>query len=176
MSLLGNALPLLVMVALEFIVLTSRMAFLRFSEEATDGGLVASCGLRSSPFSRRISCYGASIGLNFAIIPFPFSASRMEEDDDGSDPELLYHMAENTTSTMFSQFLSHITSDILTENQKNTTVTDQNTISLFLSDESKSTALSDFISVDNSPQVGAVSDENVECSSLLDQRELEFEV
>ncbi|KAF2562307.1 hypothetical protein F2Q70_00015988 [Brassica cretica] len=51
---------------------------------------------------------------------------------------------------MFSQFLSHITSGIVTENQKNTTVTDQNTISLSLSDESKSTALSD--SVDNSPQ------------------------
>ncbi|WZZ33400.1 hypothetical protein YC2023_016801 [Brassica napus] len=48
---------------------------------------------------------------------------------------------------MFSQFLSHI----MTENQKNTTVTDQNTISLSLSDESKSTALSD--SVDNSPQL-----------------------
>ncbi|CAF1909610.1 unnamed protein product, partial [Brassica napus] len=39
----------------------------------------------------------------------------------------------------------------VTENQKNTTVTDQNTISLSLSDESKSTALSD--SVDNSPQL-----------------------
>uniref|UniRef100_A0A0D3AQ52 Uncharacterized protein n=1 Tax=Brassica oleracea var. oleracea TaxID=109376 RepID=A0A0D3AQ52_BRAOL len=52
---------------------------------------------------------------------------------------------------MFSQFLSHI----MTENQKNTTVTDQNTISLSLSDESKSTALCD--SVDNSPQVLSTS-------------------
>ncbi|CAN6815466.1 unnamed protein product [Brassica oleracea var. botrytis] len=41
-------------------------------------------------------------------------------------------------------------SDTATENQKNTTVTDQNTISLSVSDESKSTALTD--SVDNSPQ------------------------
>ncbi|XP_018491379.1 TSK-associating protein 1 [Raphanus sativus] len=64
-------------------------------------------------------------------------------------------------------------SDIVTENQKNTTVTDQKTISLSLSDESEGTALSD--SVDNSPQVGAVSDESVERSSLLDEIELEFE-
>ncbi|KAF2598524.1 hypothetical protein F2Q68_00008901 [Brassica cretica] len=47
--------------------------------------------------------------------------------------------------------VSRLTSGIVTENQKNTTVTDQNTISLSLSDESKSTALSD--SVDNSPQL-----------------------
>ncbi|KAJ0250421.1 TSK-associating protein 1 [Hirschfeldia incana] len=64
-------------------------------------------------------------------------------------------------------------SDIVIENQKNTTVTDQNTISLSLSDESEGTAPSD--SVDNSYQVGAVSDESVERSSLLDQVELEFE-
>ncbi|KAL0678221.1 hypothetical protein Bca4012_006202 [Brassica carinata] len=47
-------------------------------------------------------------------------------------------------------------SDTATENQKNTTVTDQNTISLSVSDESKSTALTD--------SAGAVSDETVECS------------
>ncbi|KAF2537642.1 hypothetical protein F2Q68_00020519 [Brassica cretica] len=73
---------------------------------------------------------------------------------------------------MFSQFLSHITSGIVTENQKNTTVTDQNTISLSLSDESKSTALSD--SVDNSPQLISMvltkRDPMVSRLSLLNQR------
>ncbi|KAG5397164.1 hypothetical protein IGI04_018978 [Brassica rapa subsp. trilocularis] len=64
-------------------------------------------------------------------------------------------------------------SDIVTENQKNTTVTDQNTISLSLSDESEGTTFSD--SADNSNQVGAVSDESVQRSSLSDQIELEFE-
>ncbi|KAF3537277.1 hypothetical protein F2Q69_00020606 [Brassica cretica] len=83
----------------------------------------------------------------------------------------LYIQPEKVTLQI--SYLSHITSDTATENQKNTTVTDQNTISLSLSDESKSTALTD--SVDNSPQAGAVSDETVECSSLLDQIELEFE-
>ncbi|KAL0661974.1 hypothetical protein Bca4012_098811 [Brassica carinata] len=64
-------------------------------------------------------------------------------------------------------------SDIVTENQKNTTATDQNTISLSLSDESEGTTFSD--SADNSNQVGAVSDESVQRSSLSDQIELEFE-
>ncbi|KAF8048699.1 hypothetical protein N665_2430s0004 [Sinapis alba] len=49
---------------------------------------------------------------------------------------------------------------IQSENQKNTTETDKNTISLSLSDES---------------EVGAVSDETVKRSSLLDEIELEFE-
>ncbi|KAG7594974.1 hypothetical protein ISN45_Aa01g037000 [Arabidopsis thaliana x Arabidopsis arenosa] len=49
---------------------------------------------------------------------------------------------------------------IQSENQNNTTVTDKNTISLSLSDES---------------EVGSVSDESVKRSSLLDQIELEFE-
>ncbi|CAA0289292.1 unnamed protein product [Arabidopsis thaliana] len=49
---------------------------------------------------------------------------------------------------------------IQSENQNNTTVTDKNTISLSLSDES---------------EVGSVSDESVGRSSLLDQIKLEFE-
>ncbi|EOA39790.1 hypothetical protein CARUB_v10008445mg [Capsella rubella] len=49
---------------------------------------------------------------------------------------------------------------IQSEHQKNNTVTDKNTISLSLSDQS---------------EVGSVSDESVKRSSLLDQIELEFE-
>ncbi|XP_013587765.1 PREDICTED: TSK-associating protein 1-like [Brassica oleracea var. oleracea] len=49
---------------------------------------------------------------------------------------------------------------IQSENQKNTTATDKNTISLSLSDES---------------EVGGVSDESVKSSSLLDDIELEIE-
>ncbi|CAN7083497.1 unnamed protein product [Brassica oleracea var. botrytis] len=49
---------------------------------------------------------------------------------------------------------------IQSENQKNTTATDRNTISLSLSDES---------------EAGAVSDESVKSSSLLDDIELEIE-
>ncbi|KAJ4917839.1 TSK-associating protein 1 [Raphanus sativus] len=49
---------------------------------------------------------------------------------------------------------------VQSENQKNTTVTDKNTISLSLSDES---------------EVGATSDESVTRSSLLDEIDLEFE-
>uniref|UniRef100_A0A1J3K079 TSK-associating protein 1 n=1 Tax=Noccaea caerulescens TaxID=107243 RepID=A0A1J3K079_NOCCA len=61
---------------------------------------------------------------------------------------------------------------IQSESQKNTTVTDKNTISLSLSDESEGT-FSD--SVYNSTQSGAVSDESIKRSSLLEQIELEFE-
>ena len=59
------------------------------------------------------------------------------------------------TSVFFSFcvfFFVSTASDIVTENQKNTTVTDQNTISLSLSDESEGTTFID--SADNSNQVG----------------------
>ncbi|KAF2562311.1 hypothetical protein F2Q70_00015986 [Brassica cretica] len=101
------------------------------------------------------------------------SAIRSRASSHLSPLEFIHTHIQPENRTLQISYLSHITSDTATENQKNTTVTDQNTISLSLSDESKSTALTD--SVDNSPQAGAVSDETVECSSLLDQIELEFE-
>ncbi|KFK38946.1 hypothetical protein AALP_AA3G180600 [Arabis alpina] len=62
----------------------------------------------------------------------------------------------------------------LSENQKNSTVTDNNTISLSLSEEPVETDLKEF--VDTSSQLGAVTDEvSTTSSSMLDHIELEFE-
>ncbi|VVA97785.1 unnamed protein product [Arabis nemorensis] len=62
----------------------------------------------------------------------------------------------------------------LSENQKNSTVTDNNTISLSLSEKEPVETLKDS-SVDTSSQLGAVTDEVSTSSSMLDHIENEFE-
>ncbi|KAG2328266.1 hypothetical protein Bca4012_037306 [Brassica carinata] len=129
---------------------------------------------------KKISAMGMNflaLGLSLCLVLSSFHDVSCQ--DDGGAASRLSHLDliereyQDSVNALQGKEDEHQSSDIVTENQKNTTVTDQNTISLSLSNESEGTALGD--SVDNSPQVEAVTDESIERSSLLDQIELEFE-
>ncbi|KAF8091119.1 hypothetical protein N665_0453s0025 [Sinapis alba] len=117
-----------------------------------------------------------ALGLSLCLVLSSFHDVSCQDDGAASrlsHLDLIEREYQDSVNALQGKGEEHQSSDIQSENQKNTTVTDQNTISLSLSDESEGTALSD--SVDNSPQVEAASDGSVERSSLLDQIELEFE-
>ncbi|ESQ30206.1 hypothetical protein EUTSA_v10011252mg [Eutrema salsugineum] len=115
-----------------------------------------------------------ALGLSLCLVLSSFH--EVSSQDDGttrlSNLDLIEREYQASVNALQGEEDEDQSTKIQSENQKNTTVTDKNTISLSLSDESDGT-YSD--SVDNSTQVGAVSDESVKRSSLLDQIELEFE-
>ncbi|XP_048636925.1 TSK-associating protein 1 isoform X1 [Brassica napus] len=117
-----------------------------------------------------------ALGLSLCLVLSSFHDVSCQDDGGASrlsHLDLIEREYQDSVNALQGKEDKDQSSDIVTENQKNTTVTDQNTISLSLSDESEGTTFSD--SADNSNQVGAVSDESVQRSSLLDQIELEFE-
>ncbi|CAH2036490.1 unnamed protein product [Thlaspi arvense] len=115
-----------------------------------------------------------ALGLSLCLLLSSFHV--VSSQDDGasrvSHLDLIEREYQDSVNALQGKEGEDQSAKIQSENQKNTTVTDKNTISLSLSDESEGT-FSD--SVDNSTQVGAVSDESVKRSNLLDQLELEFE-
>ncbi|CAF2097511.1 hypothetical protein BRARA_E01580 [Brassica rapa] len=117
-----------------------------------------------------------ALGLSLCLVLSSFHDVSCQDDGGASrlsHLDLIEREYQDSVNALQGKEDKDQSSDIVTENQKNTTVTDQNTISLSLSDESEGTTFSD--SADNSNQVGAVSDESVQRSSLSDQIELEFE-
>ncbi|KAF8061202.1 hypothetical protein N665_1211s0002 [Sinapis alba] len=102
-----------------------------------------------------------ALGLSLCLAFSSFHGVSCQDDGAASrlsHLDLIEREYQDSVSTL--QGKEDQSASIQSENQKNTTETDKNTISLSLSDESK---------------VGAVSDENVKRSSLLDEIELEFE-
>ncbi|KAF3521122.1 hypothetical protein DY000_02059840 [Brassica cretica] len=117
-----------------------------------------------------------ALGLSLCLVLSSFHDVSCQDDGGASrlsHLDLIEREYQDSVNALQGKEDKDQSSDIVTENQKNTTATDQNTISLSLSDESEGTTFSD--SADNSNQVGAVSDESVQRSSLSDQIELEFE-
>ncbi|KAH0873179.1 hypothetical protein HID58_070541 [Brassica napus] len=117
-----------------------------------------------------------ALGLSLCLVLSSFHDVSCQDDGGASrlsHLDLIEREYQDSVNALQGKEDKDQSSDIVTENQKNTTATDQNTISLSLSDESEGTTFSD--SADNSNQVGAVSDESVQRSSLSNQIELEFE-
>ncbi|KAJ0242272.1 TSK-associating protein 1 [Hirschfeldia incana] len=97
-----------------------------------------------------------ALGLTLSLVLSSFHGVSCQDDGAASrlsHLDLMEREYQNSVSALQA-------ASIQSENQKNTTVTDKNTISLSLSDES---------------EVGSVSDEGVTRSSLLDEIDLEFE-
>jgi hypothetical protein len=101
------------------------------------------------------------LALSLCILLSSFHEVSCQDDGSGlSNLDLIERDYQDSVNALQGKDDEDQSAKIQSENQNNTTVTDKNTISLSLSDES---------------EVGSVSDESVGRSSLLDQIKLEFE-
>ncbi|KAG7657254.1 hypothetical protein ISN44_As01g043360 [Arabidopsis suecica] len=101
------------------------------------------------------------LALSLCILLSSFHEVSCQDDGSGlSNLDLIERDYQDSVNSLQGKDDEDQSAKIQSENQNNTTVTDKNTISLSLSDES---------------EVGSVSDESVGRSSLLDQIKLEFE-
>ncbi|KAL9309450.1 TSK-associating protein 1 [Arabidopsis thaliana] len=101
------------------------------------------------------------LALSLCILLSSFHEVSCQDDGSGlSNLDLIERDYQDSVNALQGKDDEDQSAKIQSENQNNTTVTDKNTISLSLSDES---------------EVGSVSDESVGRSSLLDQIKLEYE-
>ncbi|XP_010465593.1 PREDICTED: TSA1-like protein isoform X5 [Camelina sativa] len=111
-----------------------------------------------------------ALGLSLCLVLSSFyEVSCQDEGTGGLSVGLIEHEYQANVNSLQGNEASDQTE---TSGQKNSTVTDNNTISLSLTEESVETLKE---SEDTSAQVGAVTDEVQKSSSMLDHIELEFE-
>ncbi|XP_020867898.1 TSK-associating protein 1 isoform X3 [Arabidopsis lyrata subsp. lyrata] len=102
-----------------------------------------------------------ALALSLCLLLSSFHEVSCQDDGSGlSNFDLIERDYQDSVNALQGKEDEDQSAKIQSENKNNTTVTDKNTISLSLSDET---------------EVGSVSDESVKRSSLLDQIELEFE-
>ncbi|XP_010503624.1 PREDICTED: TSA1-like protein isoform X2 [Camelina sativa] len=111
-----------------------------------------------------------ALGLSLCLVLSSFyEVSCQDEGTGGLSVGLIEHEYQANVNSLQGNEASDQTE---TSGQKNSTATDNNTISLSLTEESVEILKE---SVDTSAQVGAVTDEVQKSSSMLDHIELEFE-